>query len=318
MATPKALVMAGVVPPRVDRTALGLGLMVVTVVFFTMIDTSAKWLVTAGLPALQVVFARYAMHFVLALVVFMPQGGPSLFRSQRPKVQFLRSIFLFLSTILNFTALKFLPITVTTTIMFAGPIVVTLLAIPMLGEKVGRHRLVAVCVGFLGVIVVMQPWGLAFHPAMLLNIGALCMASLYFILTRKLAGIESNATSQLWSAGLATACLAPFAMSTWVWPHGAVDWTFFLLIGIFGGTAHILAVAAHRLADASILAPVIYIQIVLAGVSGIIFFDTWPTVWTLGGGAIIIAAGIYIWHRERQLSRIVTPVNVHARGPMNH
>ena len=302
--------MAQKIEPKVDSTALGLGLMVLTVCFFTMIDTSAKWLVTAGLPALQVVFARYAMHFILALVVFMPQGGLVLFRSQRPKVQLLRSTFLFLSTILNFTALKFLPITVTTTIMFAGPIVVTLLAIPMLGEKVGRHRLLAVCVGFLGVIVVMQPWGVAFHPAMLLNIGAL-----YFILTRKLAGVESNATSQLWSAGLATACLAPFALSGWVWPQTTVDWTFFLLIGIFGGTGHILAVAAHRRADASILAPVIYIQIVLAGVAGIVFFDTWPTVWTLGGGAIIIAAGIYIWHRERQLARTVTPANVHARDP---
>jgi drug/metabolite transporter (DMT)-like permease len=301
--------MALKIEPKVDSTALGLGLMVLTVCFFTMIDTSAKWLVTAGLPALQVVFARYAMHFILALVVFMPQGGLVLFRSQRPKVQLLRS------TILNFTALKFLPITVTTTIMFAGPIVVTLLAIPMLGEKVGRHRLLAVCVGFIGVIVVMQPWGVAFHPAMLLNIGALCLASLYFILTRKLAGVESNATSQLWSAGLATACLAPFALSGWVWPQTPVDWTFFLLIGIFGGTGHILAVAAHRRADASILAPVIYIQIVLAGVAGIVFFDTWPTVWTLGGGAIIIAAGIYIWHRERQLARTVTPANVHARDP---
>jgi drug/metabolite transporter (DMT)-like permease len=104
-------------------------------------------------------------------------------------------------------------------------------------------------------------------------------------------------------------------LSGWVWPQTPVDWTFFLLIGIFGGTGHILAVAAHRRADASILAPVIYIQIVLAGVAGIVFFDTWPTVWTLGGGAIIIAAGIYIWHRERQLARTVTPANVHARDP---
>ena len=308
--------MVQAVAPKVDRTAAGLGVMVVTVVFFTMIDTSAKWLVTAGLPALQVVFARYAMHFVLALAVFLPQEGAGAFRSARPGVQFLRSTFLFGSTILNFSALKYLPITVTTTIMFAGPIVVTLLAIPMLGERVGRHRLVAVCVGFLGVLVVMQPWGVAFHPAMLLNIGALTLASLYFILTRKLAGVERNATSQLWSAGLATLCLLPFALSGWVWPTNGVDWTFFALIGIFGGTAHILAVAAHRMADASILAPVIYIQIVLAGIAGIVFFDTWPTFWTLGGGAIIIAAGIYIWHRERQLARVVTPPNVHARDPV--
>jgi drug/metabolite transporter (DMT)-like permease len=78
---------------------------------------------------------------------------------------------------------------------------------------------------------------------------------------------------------------------------------FFLFIGVFGGTAHILVTSAHRLADASILAPVIYIQVFLAAMSGILFFDTFPTIWTLGGGLIIISAGIYIWYRERKLRR---------------
>ncbi len=287
------------VAPREERTALGLAAMAGAVMFFTMIDTSAKWLVVAGLPALQVVFARYAMHFAMSLVVFLPRDGVNALRSNAPAKQVLRSVFLLGSTILNFTALKYLPITVTTTIMFAGPIVVTLLAIPILGEKVGMHRIIAVCFGFLGVVLVMQPWGAGFHPAMFLNLAALCVASLYFVMTRMLAGVESNATSQVWASGLATICLTPFALSVWVWPETAASWAFLLLIGIFGGSGHILATAAHRMADASILAPVIYIQIILASVSGILFFDTWPTVWTLGGGLIIIAAGIYIWHRER-------------------
>ncbi len=295
--------MAYPVAPREDRTALGLGAMAVAVFFFTCIDSSAKWLVLAGLPALQVVFARYSMHLVLSLVLFLPREGLSALRSNAPYRQAMRSTFLFVSTAMNFTALKYLPITVTTTIMFAGPIVVTFLAIPILKEKVGIHRMLAVCVGFVGVVVVMQPWGTAFHPAMFLNLGALCGASLYFILTRMLAGIESNATSQIWSSGLATICIAPFAFSVWVWPDGLGTWAVFLMIGIFGGVAHILVTLAHRLADASILAPVIYIQIVLAAVAGILIFDTWPTVWTLGGGMIIIAAGIYIWHRERQNSK---------------
>jgi len=286
------------IAPREDRTAVGIAAMAGAVVFFTMIDTSAKWLVLAGLPALQVVFTRYLIHFALSLTLFLPREGLGALRSNAPGKQLLRSIFLFSSTALNFTALKYLPITVTTTIMFAGPIVVTLLAIPILGEKVGIHRIVAVCVGFFGVLFVMQPWGLGFHWAMFLNLGALCMASLYFVLTRMLAGVESNATSQLWASGLATLCLIPFALSNWVWPQSTPDWIFFMLIGIFGGSGHILATSAHRMADASILAPVIYIQIILASLAGIIFFDSWPTVWTLGGGLIIIAAGIYIWHRE--------------------
>ncbi|SMX51115.1 DMT family transporter [Actibacterium lipolyticum] len=295
------------VAPREERTALGLAAMAGAVFFFTMIDTSAKWLVLAGLPALQVVFARYFMHFAMSAVIFLPREGLDAIRSNAPRKQILRSVFLFGSTALNFTALRYLPITVTTTIMFAGPIVVTLLSIPILGEKVGIHRIVAVCVGFFGVLFVMQPWGEGFHPAMFLNLGALCLASLYFVMTRLLAGIESNATSQLWASGLATVCLAPFAFSVWVWPDTAGSWAFFFLIGIFGGTGHILVTSAHRWAEASILAPVIYIQIILAAVSGIVFFDTWPTIWTLGGGLIIIAAGTYIWHRERQNRRHAGP-----------
>ncbi|PUB18956.1 DMT family transporter [Yoonia sediminilitoris] len=291
--------MKQLVAPREERTAVGLFAMAGAVFFFTLIDTSAKWLVMAGLPAIQVVFVRYLVHLLMSLAVFLPRDGFAALRSNAPKRQALRSLFLFCSTALNFTALKYLPITVTTTIMFAGPIVVTLLAIPILGERVGWHRIMAVCVGFVGVVLVMQPWGVGFHPAMFLNIGALCLAALYFVMTRLLAGVESNATSQIWASGLAAICLLPFALTQWGWPGTAADWAFFLLIGIFGGSGHILATAAHRMADASILAPVVYIQIFLASLAGIVFFGTWPTIWTLGGGLIIIAAGIYIWHRER-------------------
>ena len=79
-------------------------------------------------------------------------------------------------------------------------IVVTLLAIPVLGEKVGIRRVLAVCTGFLGVLVVMQPWGVAFNPAMLFSVAALVVAAMYFVMTRMLAGVESNATSQIWSS----------------------------------------------------------------------------------------------------------------------
>lgn len=291
------------VAPREDRTALGLGTMALAAVFFTLIDTSAKWLILAGLSAIQVVFVRYAGHFLVSALIFLPREGFSAFRSNSPGRQILRSLFLFGSTILNFTALKYLPITVTTTIMFAGPIAVTLLAIPILGEKVGLRRFLAVLAGFSGVLVVMQPWGAEYHPAMFLSLGALIVASLYFVMTRLLAGTESNATSQLWSSGLAMVCLAPLAAPVWVWPQGPVDIGVFVLIGAFGAIAHVFATFAHRLADASILAPVIYIQLLLAALSGILVFDTWPTVWTLAGGLIIIAAGTYIWHRERNLRR---------------
>ncbi len=293
--------------PREDRTAAGVLTMFCAVVFFTCIDTSAKWLTVAGLPVMQVVFARYFGHFLYAAIIYLPQEGLEAFRSRAPLKQFFRSLFLFGSTVCNFFALQSLPITVTTTIMFAGPIVVTLLAIPILGEKVGLRRVVAVCTGFLGVLVVIQPWGGEFHPAMLFSLAALVIASLYFIMTRMLAGVETNATQQIWSAGLASLVLAPFAWSVWIWPESGMQWLVLGVIGFFGMTGHIFATIAHRWADASILAPVIYSQIFMAALAGIVVFATWPTVWTLGGGLIIIASGLYIWHRERRIKQRKLP-----------
>ncbi|NDV98718.1 DMT family transporter [Salipiger sp. PrR002] len=288
------------VAPREDKTALGLTLMAIGVIGFTCIDTSAKWLLQHGIPALQVVWCRYAAHLVLVLVAFFPREGKALFHTEHPWKQTLRAAALFGSTMLNFLALGYLPITVTTTIMFAGPIVVTLLAIPLLGEKVGPHRIGAVCVGFLGVLVVMQPWGAEFHPAMLLSVGALSCAALYFILTRQMAGKESNATSQVWGGALPTLLLAPVVLPSWEAPESAGVGVMMGVIGIFGAVAHMLATAAHRYADASVLAPVVYLQLLSAAAAGLLIFGTWPTPWTLLGAAIIIGAGLYIWHRERQ------------------
>ncbi|SFD44210.1 DMT family transporter [Roseivivax sediminis] len=286
--------------PREDRASAGLLTMCLAVSFFTCIDTSAKWLILAGVPALQVVFARYAGHALLALALYLPQEGRGALRSNSPGKQVMRSAFLAGSTICNFTALQFLPITVTTTIMFSGPIVVTLLAIPILGERVGIRRIAAVCTGFLGVLIVIQPWGAEFHPAMLLSLAALTFASLYFIMTRMLAGVEANATQQLWSSGLAAAVLFPFVIPGWTWPDSPLTWMVFCGIGGFGAAGHICATIAHRWADASLLAPMVYIQVFLAAFASIVVFGEWPTVWTLAGAAVIIAAGLYIWQRERQ------------------
>ncbi|MGB0659892.1 MAG: DMT family transporter [Mangrovicoccus sp.] len=291
------------IAPKEERAALGVGLMFLAVTCFTGIDSSAKWLILAGIPVLQVVFVRYAVHFVLGLALFLPREGLGVLRSKTPKLQILRSFCLLMMSILNFQALEFLPLTVATTILFAGPIVVTLMAIPLLGEKVGARRLIAVAVGFLGVIVVMQPWGAAFHPAVFLTFGAVLCAGGYFIITRKIAGTESPATSQLWSSGLSAAVFLPVALQVWVWPDTITGYLVMGLIGLVGGAGHFAATVAHRFAEASLLAPVIYFQILSAAIIGVLVFDTWPTLWTLVGALIIIGSGIYIWHRERQLGK---------------
>ncbi len=287
--------------PRTDEPLRGFLMMCLAVACFTSIDTSAKWLVLAGLPALQVVFCRYAGHFLIALVAFLPGQGLAALRANRPWIQLLRALALLGSTIFNFSALAYLPLNVTTAIAFAGPIAVSILSIPILGERVGARRFVAIVVGFFGVLVVVQPWGAAFHPAMFLSLGTLSMASLYFVLTRLVAGTDSNSTSQIWSSGVATLALVPLVLGNWVWPG---DWTGYLgmvLVGMFGVLGHSMATIAHRFAEASTLAPVVYMQVIFATLASFLFFDTLPTFWTIVGTGIIVASGIYIWNRERRL-----------------
>ncbi|MBR9653333.1 DMT family transporter [Thalassobius aquimarinus] len=274
-------------------------IMAVAVFLFTLIDSSAKWLILAGLPALQVVFARYAGALIMALLLFLPRGGLSAFRSNRPWLQLLRALMLLGSTMFNFYALSYLPITLTIALFFAMPIVTTLLSIPILGEQVGLRRFVAVVVGFFGVLVIVQPWGAQFHWAVFLSIGALCCAATYFVLTRLLAGTDNSSTSQLWSNGVATACLAPIALQDWIWPDDPLNMGILLFIGVLGGTSHILATLAYRFAPASVVAPVTYVQVIYATAVGLLVFGTLPTVWTALGTAIIIGSGIYIWQRER-------------------
>lgn len=297
---PTPIVTHPTVAQRENRTGLGLLLMASAVFFFTLIDTSAKWLATAGFATLQIVFLRYSIHFAISLAMFLPREGRRALRSNAPRRQLLRSTMLFVSTALNFAALHYLPITVTITILFAGPIAITLLAIPILGERVGPHRIGAVIVGFSGVLVVMQPWGTGFHPAMLLSLSAMLCASLYFILTRMLAGVDSNATAQIWSSGVGAICLAPFVVSLWQWPTDPIGWLPFVLIGVFGAVGHNFVTNAHRMADASILAPMMYVQMIFAALVSILVFGTWPTLWTFLGGLIIAGAGLYVWHRERR------------------
>lgn len=274
--------------------------MALVMFLFTMIDTSAKWLIQAGLPPWEVIFSRYAGAMLLTMAVYLPQGGLREYRSRRPGIQFTRSLALLLSTTFNFFALRYLPITLTIALFFVTPILTTLLSIPVLGERVGLRRFIAVVVGFVGVLVIVQPWGAEFNWAVLLSLASVTSASTYFVLTRKLAGTENTSTSQLWVNTLATVCVAPIALQNWVWPQGPVTIAVFIGIGIFGAVGHILATLAHRYAGASTVAPVSYVQVLYATLVGYVVFDTLPTLWTALGAAIIIASGLYIWQRERR------------------
>jgi drug/metabolite transporter (DMT)-like permease len=144
-------------PAREDRIGLAIGMMLLAYAAFTCLDSSAKWLMNSGMSSWTAVCARYAVHLAIVAALVLPVQGRRSLSSRKPALEVLRACLLLGSTLLNFVAVKHLPLTVTATIMFAMPIFITVLSIPLLGEAVGLRRWAAVLVGFCGILIVMQP-----------------------------------------------------------------------------------------------------------------------------------------------------------------
>ncbi len=304
--------MASTVKPIEDRRPLGIGLMLFGFLCYTIIDTCAKLLSASGLPTMEVVFVRYAGQFILVLAIFLPRlGVKELTGTRSLKLEVARGLCLLGSTVFNFTAIIFLPLTVTSAISFTVPLIVCALSIPFLGEKVGWRRWVAIAVGFLGVMIIVQPGTSAFHPAVILSLITAVFSAFYNLLTRRLAGVDSTVTQQFWASAVATACIAPFSLGSWTWPQETVTWLAFIGIGVAALVGHLVITVAHRFAPASVLAPFGYVQIMFMTASSWFVFNQPPDIWIFVGAPIVIASGLYIWLRERKLARsVITEVTI--------
>jgi drug/metabolite transporter (DMT)-like permease len=294
--------------PSKDNLLAGIGLVLIAYLGFTAIDSSAKWLGRSGMPTMEYIFVRYAVHFVVTAAVFLPARGKALVRTRNLRIEVVRAGFLLTSTLCNFVAVQYLPLTVTGAIAFTMPLILCALSVPLLGETVGWRRWTAIAVGFLGVIVIVRPGTEAFHPAALASLVGATMSAFYFITTRRLAGVDSAATQQFYAALVSMLCVAPFAFGSWVWPSHPVDWFVFGLIGLAGIFGHQMFSIALRFAPATTLAPFAYFQIIYAIAASWLIFDQPPTIWIYLGVPIVIGSGLYVWVRERQLQKPVTPV----------
>src|SRR3954462_4378479 len=158
-------------PSPVASTArqrvLGTLFLMGAVACFAGIDSCAKWL-NRSLPPLQTVTARYLGSFVIIILLLNPRTHPGIMRTKRLWLQIARGVCLVIMSLCIFTALRFLALTVSTSIAFVAPLITAVLAAPILGETLGPRRVAAVIVGFLGVLVITRPWTGSFHPAMLL------------------------------------------------------------------------------------------------------------------------------------------------------
>jgi drug/metabolite transporter (DMT)-like permease len=278
----------------------GIALMTGAVAGFSCIDASAKFLIN-HMDIVQVVWARYAFAFLFSLFISNPVARPALMRTSRPGLQIGRSALLVASTVLNVVALRYLQLDQTVSIMFSTPFLVAILAGPLLGEWIGPRRWAAISIGFLGVILVMRPGLGGIHPAAALTVIGTLLYAIYLITTRVLSRTDSTQTTLFYSnvVGLIGMSLAlPFV---WTTPKDPILAIAMVAIGGFGALGHYLLIAAHRLAPAPVLAPFIYSQLVWMVALGYVVFGDLPNRWTLIGASIVIASGLYLLFRERQL-----------------
>jgi len=281
---------------------IAIGLMCLAVLLFGLLDTTAKFL-TATYSSYQIAWCRYAFHLLIAALMLNPVTMPEVWRTRRLKLQILRGVFIVASSIGTFLALRTLQLDQATSIFFVSPLVVAVLAGPLLGEWIGPRRMAAVIVGFAGVLLVTRPGFDGFKWAFLLSLAAATTNAIYSILTRMVTRWDSSQTSFVYSGLLGTIMLAPALPFVWIWPDNWLDWLRFAATGVFGGIGHLFLIMAHRRAPAPILAPFIYTSIVWNILFGLAVFGDVPDSWTLAGAAIVIAAGLYLLLRERPASR---------------
>jgi drug/metabolite transporter (DMT)-like permease len=285
---------------RKDGALLGIGLIIASTIFFSAGDVAAK-LMMANLPPVEVTWLRYVVFLALIAPAAVAAHGGEALRTRRPKLQVLRGLAVVLSSLFFMLGLGALPVAETTAINFMSPVFITALSIPLLGEKVGVRRWAAAVVGFAGVLVVVRPGSDAFHYAALFPVGAAMVWAFAAIATRMMSQ-ERPETTLAWSAAIGVVVLSVMVPFNWRTPS-TMDLVFAVLTGVGSTLGHWLLVQAYRMAPASVLAPFSYVQLVFASVFAFLVFDEVPGSFTVLGGVIIAASGLYTANRERIRAR---------------
>ena len=276
---------------------IGIGLMCLTFLCFTGLDTTAKWL-NHSIPTVQAVWARYTFSVVLVLFVINPKTKPGVLTTKKPIIQIIRSLLLLISTLANFVALNYLQLAQTTTIALATPLLVSALSGPLLGELVPRDRFIAIGIGFLGVISVARPGFGGIHPVAILSILGMCCYAGYALMTRFLVGHDQTETTLVYS-GLVGAVILSFGLPIfWDSPPDLATWALMLSMGLYAAVGHFFLITAHRFAPAYVLSPFMYTQLGWMTLSGYLVFGDVPDSFTIAGGVIIVLSGLYLIFQE--------------------
>ena len=287
--------------PPSQRILAGILFMCGAGLLFPIMSGFAKFLGESGYNSLQVSWARAFGHIVFMLAFFVPRFGLRMLKTRRPLIQMLRSAMLFGSNATNFFAITFIPLAKTASISLMAPLLVVPLARLILGERTTAGRLVALSVGFVGVLIVIRPGTELFHWASLFAVASALGYAIYQVLTRRIAGIDPPETSAIYSS--VVGAFGMFLVLPFVWrtPESLRNILYFCSLGVIGALGHYLVAQALTNAPANIIAPFQYMQLIGSVAVGYFFFGDFPDVLTWLGAAIIVASGLYIgWSQTRR------------------
>lgn len=282
-----------------QRPLRGIACMLAAAALFVAMDSLAKYLGDRYSPV-QLAWSRYSIHLVVLVMLLALMGRLNRreLESQAPWGQLGRGVLLLGATVFAYLAVRALPLTQVYIINFSSPLIVTLLAIPLLKERVGRGRILAVVGGFLGVVIAVQPDLRAVNGELLWPVAMAVCFALYQLATRYFAAQDSALTSLLYTAaagGVISTLAVPFFWA----PIQQQDMALFVLIGVLGALSHFALIEAMRSASASLVSPFLYTQLIWATFIGYWFFGDLPTKATFIGAGIVALAGGYLIIGER-------------------
>jgi len=284
-------------PARADRPFRGIALILASTVFLGASDVAAKYL-SATLPSIEIAWIRFLVFALIMSPAMLSGSRLYALDTRRPGLQVMRGVALLASSLFFISGLRFLPIAEASATGFVSPLFVTALSIVFLGESVGIRRWIATAVGLIGVLVILRPGTSAFHPAAFFPIVSALAWAGTLIMTRMMSGREHALTTMTYSSIVGVCVLCALVPFVWVTPSWH-DIAFGIFIGVASTAGQWIVVLAFRYADASVLAPFSYTQLLWVSILGFIIFGELPDIWTVTGAAFIVGSGLYTAHRER-------------------
>lgn len=304
-------------------------LLIVAGIFFISINDMLVKTLSGGYPLHQIIFIRSAIGILFSLVLVQMEGGFAILKTSRPGLHALRGLMVVIANMSYFLALAVIPLADATALFFAAPLFITLLSIPILGEKVGPARWSAVLIGFAGVVLMQRPWesgetlGVSRAVLLLPVLGALAYALLQ-VMTRKLGATSRASAMAVYiqstfiavSLGFylvagdgrfaegATNGSMQFLLRAWVWPAPG-DWPSLIGLGVMSAAVGYCLSQAYRLADAATVAPYEYVGLPLAVFWGWLIWSDLPDLAVWAGMALIAGSGLFVFLREKQKERRV-------------